>query len=157
MPSEDPILCGEYGAAYISAFQSRNLLETPLLAAATAKHWAFYDLEGFVPRVDVHPRPPSATCDSHLGDEGAPGCERFNMDAFPPMDQATLYYMAPFKPLIDAQIASVMCRCVPVSIFFHVFSSRPLHFIRHHPNIIFFFFFVPVTTQDMVSPCVRPT
>ena len=48
MPSEDALVCAEYGGAYVAAFQARNQATTPLKAAATAKHWAFYDLE--VPR-----------------------------------------------------------------------------------------------------------
>ena len=45
MPSEDPLVCAAYGGAYVAAFQGRNQAATPLKAAATAKHWAFYDLE----------------------------------------------------------------------------------------------------------------
>ena len=59
VPSEDPTVCGEYGAQFVRGFQSRNASGprgTPLLAAATAKHWAFYDLEGVIERTDKQVR-----------------------------------------------------------------------------------------------------
>ena len=53
-----------------------------LLAAATLKHWVAYDLEGYVPRSDPLPRPPSATCETQSDlDPGTPGCTRFNFNA----------------------------------------------------------------------------
>jgi hypothetical protein len=52
-----------------------------LLAAATLKHWVAYDLEGYVPRADPQPRPPSAVCDTASDLEPGPGCTRFNFNA----------------------------------------------------------------------------
>ena len=48
-----------------------------LLAASTIKHFSMYDLEGYIPRTDPTPRPPSSYCDT------PGGCERWNFDANP--------------------------------------------------------------------------
>jgi hypothetical protein len=101
-----------------------------LLAAATLKHWVAYDLEGYVPRSDPRPRPPSASCDTASDLDPGPGCTRFNFNAvsilFLPKCAFQIvnrnsnvaqhvnnrdllsYYSAPFLAAIEAGARSIM-------------------------------------------------
>ena len=63
-----------------------------------------YDMEGYLPRTDPEPRPPSSTCDT------AGGCQRWNFDASPPLSDFVDYYMPPFRSAVQrAKVASIMC------------------------------------------------
>ena len=69
-------------------------------------------MEGYIPRTDPMPRPPSAFCDT------TGGCQRWNFDASPPLSDFVDYYMPPFKAAVQrAKVSSIMCRCVCVRAF----------------------------------------
>lgn len=58
-------------------------------------------MEGYLPRTDPVPRPPSSTCDT------AGGCQRWNFDASPPLSDFVDYYMPPFRSAVQrAKVAS---------------------------------------------------
>eukprot|EP00054_Salpingoeca_dolichothecata_P016214 m.94675 g.94675 ORF g.94675 m.94675 type:complete len:813 (+) comp21873_c0_seq1:123-2561(+) len=104
--SEDPTINSEYAKAYISGFQyGSNSSNTSgyLLAAATAKHWLAYDLEGYIPRTDPQPRPESGTCDT------GGGCQRWNFDAKPPLKDLQEFYLPPFQGAAAVNVRSMMC------------------------------------------------
>lgn len=123
-----------YAQAFISGLQGAAE-DAPdpryLLAAATAKHAAVcvalgtgeggrpacvgsrfaplcsYDLEGFIPRTDVLPRPPTAVCDT------PGGCQRWNLDGSPPARDFAQFYIAPFNVAVkNASVEGIMCRWV---------------------------------------------
>ena len=108
VPGEDPVAVGQYAASFIRGLQGADGVDkTHLLAASTAKHFLVYDFEGYEPRTDDMPRPASAVCDT------PGGCQRWNMDAYPPQRDFDGYYLPPFERAIkDAGVRSVMCSYV---------------------------------------------
>jgi beta-glucosidase-like glycosyl hydrolase len=92
-----------YATNFISGMQQGRDARY-LLAASTAKHLAVYDLEGYEPRTDPKPRPASARCDT------PGGCQRWNFDASPPVNDYVNYYLAPFYAAVSkAKVRSIMC------------------------------------------------
>ena len=90
-----------YSQSIIAGLQSRN--GSHITVAATVKHFIGYDLEGYIPRTDPLPRPPSSTCDT------PGGCQRWNFDASPPQRDVAAYYLPPFTAAVSAGVRSAMC------------------------------------------------
>jgi beta-D-xylosidase 4 len=104
IPGEDPNLLSSYAASFISGLQGANASDPRyLLVASTAKHFVAYDLEGFIPRVDVQPRPPTALCDT------PGGCQRWNFDALPLARDLNGFYALPFMGALGVGVRSFMC------------------------------------------------
>ena len=105
VPGEDPLLVSSYGYSYVRGLQGGappSGESCSVLAAGTLKHWVAYDLEGFIPRTDPLPRPPSARCDC----DDCGGCTRFNFNALVSDRDLHGYYAAPF---VGTEARSVMC------------------------------------------------
>ena len=103
VPGEDPYLTGEYAAALVDATQRGTEDPRYLLAASTIKHWSMYDMEGYIPRVD-----PGKIDGGYCDTPG--GCQRWNFDMTPPLDQFVDFYLKPFKTAVQrARPASIMC------------------------------------------------
>lgn len=126
VPGEDPFVVSSYGLSFVAGLQGKGFNTSSvhasaaspssstagssadvqyLLAASTVKHFIAYDLEGYEPRTDVLPRPPTAVCDT--GSDG--GCQRWNFDAFPLQPHFDNYYLPPFEAAVEAGVRSVMC------------------------------------------------
>jgi xylan 1,4-beta-xylosidase len=107
VPGEDATLVSRYASSFVRGLQGQvpgALDPAHFLAASTGKHTFAYDMEGFEPRTDVLPRPPTAVCDT------PGGCQRWNLDLSPPADQFTSYYSAPFTAaFLEANISAFMC------------------------------------------------
>ena len=104
VPSEDSTVVSHYATNFISGLQGKGGPDPRyLLAASTAKHFIAYDLEGFIPRTDPLPRPPTGTCDT------PGGCQRWNFDASPRPEDLSGYYSPPFQAAIAAGVRSIMC------------------------------------------------
>lgn len=103
VPGEDPFLTTEYAVHIVNGTQygdDPNYLQ----AAATVKHFSMYDMEGYIPRTDPQPHPPSGYCDT------PGGCERWNFDMTPPRRDFNGYYLKPFDGVITrAHPESIMC------------------------------------------------
>ena len=105
MASECPFLTAEYAIRLIGATQHNADEPRYLQAAATAKHFSMYDLEGYIPRTDPQPTPASGRCVTPDA-----GCERWNFDMRPPPADFHDYYLPPFKAAVErAEVASIMC------------------------------------------------
>ena len=103
VPGEDPYLTGEYGSALVDATQRGPEDPRYLLAASTIKHWSMYDMEGYIPRED-----PGKIDGGYCDTPG--GCQRWNFDMTPPLDQFVDFYLKPFKAAVQrARPASIMC------------------------------------------------
>lgn len=103
VPGEDPLVVARYAENFIRGMQEGED-HRYLLAAATAKHLAVYDLEGFEPRTDPQPHPASGRCDT------PGGCQRWNFDGSPPLQDYVNYYLAPFyAAVVKAKVRSIMC------------------------------------------------
>jgi beta-glucosidase-like glycosyl hydrolase len=109
VPGEDPMLVSTYGFSFVRGLQGGappTGASCSVRAAATLKHWVAYDLEGYIPRTDPQPRPPSARCDA-LG-----GCQRWNFNALVNERDLHGFYAAPF---VGTEARSVMCAYSGVS------------------------------------------
>jgi beta-glucosidase-like glycosyl hydrolase len=107
VPGEDVFVVSTYATSIVQGIQGDPSTSPPdpryVLTAATAKHFVAYDLEGYEPRTDPLPRPPSGTCDTPSG------CQRWNFDARPPARDLTGYYLPPFIAAATAGVRSMMC------------------------------------------------
>jgi beta-glucosidase-like glycosyl hydrolase len=100
---EDAVELSAYTAAFIRGLQGEGGADpTHLLAAGTQKHAYAYDMEGYMPRTDVQPRPPTATCDTPFG------CQRWNLDLSPLPRDWNAYFFPPFTSAVQAGVRAIM-------------------------------------------------
>eukprot|EP00041_Stephanoeca_diplocostata_P025797 m.683376 g.683376 ORF g.683376 m.683376 type:complete len:798 (-) comp22829_c0_seq1:1822-4215(-) len=103
VPGEDPVLTAAYAVHLVNGTQFGEDVRY-IQAAATVKHFSMYDMEGYIPRVDPQPHPPSGYCDT------SGGCERWNFDMVPPQRDFLGYYLKPFEEVITkSRPESIMC------------------------------------------------
>ena len=112
MPSEDPLLCGRYGAGYVSGLQGKDDPEGEgyLRLVASPKHFVGYDTEGMGPVssgcVDAGTGQPGTGC-TYSG----PTFNRHNFTANITAQELVEYYALPFKhAVIDGGAMGLMCK-----------------------------------------------
>ena len=111
VPSEDPLLCGRYGAGYVSGLQGKDDPEGQgyLRLVASPKHFVGYDTEGMGPVssgcVDAGTGQPGTGCTF-----SGPTFNRHNFTANISAQELVEYYALPFQhAIVDGGAMGLMC------------------------------------------------
>ena len=98
IPSEDPLLNGEYGSRFVQGFQGNG---TYMLASAVVKHYAAYSLE-----VDIENMDPTVFCGNS---ECTLPNDRHSFDAQVNEYDLNHTYLPPFQAVVSANASGIMC------------------------------------------------